>query len=435
MKNLVKITALAATLSASFVFSSSVYAQAEANAAKKAAPAPVLPVMCPGYKPGKTNLPSERTGKKVAKAFEAYNQDLTDEAVQILLDINTSDAFDMAYVNRFVGNILAAQKGKGPQALEKLTAAVKEKELNDREHADTLRLLGDLNLQEKQYKTAITWYQSWMDFTCKEDPAIYTRMTQAYYETKQLDKMIAPADKAIALYNAEGKPNKNPYVLKLTSYYERKLYPQTVAVAEELVRKFPDNKQWWSQLGFFYMLVEDYKKALSTFEIAYNQGFLDKVSQIKALAQLYSTNDIPHKAAKLLQKYVDNGLLEKNATTYSQLANAYHSAKYHAKAAKNYGIAANFENDPELYRKQGILLIAAEDYKGAVVALQKAIDNDIENPARIHFSLMEANFYQNKFRTAYKHAMEAKKSPSMRRNASAWAPYIKEKAKNRGIII
>jgi hypothetical protein len=48
---------------------------------------------------------------------------------------------------------------------------------------------------------------------------------------------------------------------------------------------------------------------------------------------------------------------------------------------------------------------------------------------------MEANFYQNKFRTAYKYVLEAKKSKQMKRNAEAWAPYIKEKAKNRGINI
>jgi tetratricopeptide (TPR) repeat protein len=434
MKNLIKFTAIAATLSASFVFSNGVYAQEGEAAAKKPA-APVLPVMCPGYKPGKTNLPGERTGKKVAKAFEAYNQDLTDEAIEILLDISTNDAFDKAYVNRFVGNIMAAAKGRQKEALVKLTAAVDPKELNDREHADTLRLLGDLNLQEKEYRTALKWYNAWMDFTCKEDPAIYTRITQAHYELKELDKMVDPANKAIALYAKEGKPNKNPYVLKLTSFYERKMYPQTVLVAEELVRNFPDNKQWWSQLGFFYMLVEDYKKALSTFEVAYQEGFLEKVSQIKAMAQLYSTNDMPYKAAKLLEKHIDSGLIEKNETSYSQLANAYHSAKYHSQAAKYYGIAAKFENNPEMFRKQGILLIAAEDFKGAVVALENAIEAGAEDPARIHFSLMEANFYQNKFRTAYKHALEAKKSPAMRRNANAWTPYIKEKAKNRGITI
>jgi uncharacterized protein HemY len=430
MKKLFTQSLLVAGMSLSVGFSTASFAQ-EAEA-KAAPPAPIPPVVCPGYKPGTTQIVGERAGKKVARAFEAYNEDLVDEALEILIEIDPSDSFDRAYVSRFIGNIMATLDNRGQEAKGYLVDAVKQKELNDNEHAGTLRLLGDLSLQEKDYADAINWYNKWMDFTCKEDADIYTRIAQAFYETKQLDKIIAPADKAIALYE---KPNKNPYVLKLTSYYERKLYPQTVKVAEELVRQFPDNKQWWSQLGFFYMLVEDFPRALSTFEMAYAQGYLVKVSEIKALAQLYATSDIPHKAALLLEKYINNGLLEKTESNYSQLANAFHSAKYHAKAASYYGIAAAINNDADLYRKQGVLLLAAEDYKGAVTALNNALEAGPEDEGRVQFALMEANFYQNKFRTAYKHAMEAKKHSSVRRNANAWAPYIKEKAKNRGISI
>jgi tetratricopeptide (TPR) repeat protein len=92
--------------------------------------------------------------------------------------------------------------------------------------------------------------------------------------------MVEPADKAIALYE---EPNKNPYVLKLTSFYERKMFPETVLVAEELVRKFPETPNWWTQLGFFYLLIEDYKKGLSTFELAYMQDYLKKEQEIKTL--------------------------------------------------------------------------------------------------------------------------------------------------------
>jgi hypothetical protein len=46
---------------------------------------------------------------------------------------------------------------------------------------------------------------------------------------------------------------------------------------------------------------------------------------------------------------------------------------------------------------------------------------------------MEAYFYNNDFRQANVHAEEAKKDPTLRRNANAWIPYIEGKAKNRGI--
>ncbi|AXR08404.1 tetratricopeptide repeat protein [Salinimonas sediminis] len=420
MKTTFKMSALALVMGVSAVMSAPAMAQSSA------------PVQCPGYEKGKTQLVGERAGKKVQKAFEAYNEDRVEEALQILYDTDTSDDFDKAYVSRFIGNLLAAKDDEGDNALKYLTSAVEPKVLNDTEHSQTLKLLGDLSLREENYKDAIKWYQSWMDFTCKEDADVYVRMAQAYFETKQLDKVIEPAEKAIALYE---KPNKNPYVLQLQSYYQRKMYPETVKVAETLVNKFPETPAWWTQLGVFYMLVENYSDALATMEIAYNAGYLEKESQFKNLAQLYSTNGIPYQAAKILEKHVDKGDIKKDAQMMRSIANSYHQAKNYDIAANYYGKAGQLSSDPDDFQKQGTLLLVAEDYKGAISALDKALERGADEEGKIHFSMMEANFYLGNFKKAWDHVQLAKKEKSMRRNALAWEPYIKEKAKNRGIKI
>ena len=391
-----------------------------------------LPVACPGYKPPSTKIPNAKVGKKVQAAYEAYSADMIDEAIVILKDITAKDDYDRAFVDRFLGNLLAAQEGQANNALDYLLRSVKVKQLNDGDHAATLRLVADLNMQQRQFKQAIDWYQQWMDFTCKEDPDVYTRIAQGFYETQQLPKMIEPADKAIALYE---KPNKNPYVMKLTSYYERKMYKETIDIAETLVQLFPENKQWWTQLGFFYMLEENYEKALRTFELAYTQGFLDKASQIKTFAQLYGTLEIPHKSAKIYEKYIGTGLLEKNVDNYSRTANAYHRSKQYLKAAEYYGKAGDLSGDAEHFRKQGTLLLTAERYPQAIAALQKALDKGSKKEGAIHMSLMESYFYQAKFKEAYVHVKKAIADKETSRNAKAWEPYIKEKAKNRGIKI
>lgn len=417
MKKIVKNVFAIASVSSALLLSSYVSAQ-------------TAPVACKDYKRAPTSIIGERAGKKIQKALEEYNNDLIKEALDILYEIETKQAYDRAFTDNFIGKMLAGQDGKGMDALKYLKSSVEPKSLNDSEHAGTLRLVADLSMQEKEYGQANEFYQKWMTFTCKEDPDIYTRMSQAYYELKKLPEMIDPTNKAIALYE---KPNKNPYVLKLQSYYERKMYQETVEVAEELVRIFPDNKQWWSQLGFFYMLVEDYKKALSTFEIAYNKGYLSKKSEIKALAQLYATNDIPYKSAVVLEKYIDEGLIEKDESSLASLANSWHQARNYKKAAGFYEQAANIKSEPDYYRKQGILLHAAEDYKGALKALQRALDEGADQEGRIHLTMMEAHIYTGNFKQAIVHVKEAKKHSNSARNARAWEPYIRDKAKNRGI--
>jgi tetratricopeptide (TPR) repeat protein len=389
-----------------------------------------VPIACPDYKRGPTNIPGQKVGKKVGKALEAYNLDLVDDALTILYDIDTSNSFDRAFTDRFIGNLLATQNGKAKESIEYLKKAVAPSKLNDSEQVGTIKLIADLSLQEEQYDSAIKYYQQWMEVTCKEDFDIYFRMANAYYQTQRYAEIIAPINKAIALAD---KPNKTAYALKMTSYYNRKMYKETIEVQEETVKIFPDDKGQWTQLGFFYMLVEDHKKALSTFEMAYNQGFLTKAAEIKALSQLYSMNDIPVKGAKVLEKHLKSGLVKTDERMLTSIASSYQQAKEFKEAADYYGRSALLTSDPDLYQKQGMVFYALEKYSEAIVALQKALDGGSDKKGAIHLAMMQANFDKGDFRSAHKHVKDAKNDKSTARNARSWEPYIKEKAKNRGI--
>ncbi|MFC4699845.1 tetratricopeptide repeat protein [Glaciecola siphonariae] len=388
-------------------------------------------IVCPGYKQPKTQLLGERTGKKLQTAFEAYNEERLNDAVSLLREIEPKEEFDKASVERFLGQILVSMDGdNAPEALKLLESAAGRKVLNDRDQADLMKLNGDLSLQEEKYGNAVKWYNQWMEFTCKEDAQTYTKIAKGYTELKEFDKVVEAANKAIALAD---KPDKNPYALKVNAFHETKNYPAAVETVETLVELFPEEKNWWTQLGFFYMLVENYDKALATFALAYKQGYLSKKSEYKALIQLYASNDIPFKSAELHEKYMMAGEIENDGSSVASLANTLHQAKEYKEAAKFYAQAAKMTKDPEYYRKQGALLLTAEDYKGAITALNSALNSNIDDKSKVHFSLMEANFYAGNYRKAFEHAEEARKDASMRRNASAWIPYIKEKAKNRGI--
>lgn len=395
-------------------------------------------IACAGYEKPKTRLLGERAGKKLQKAYEIYlNEEMEErtrilESIEMLREIEPKEPFDIATVDRFLGQLLVSEEGKQLESLKLLSSAADLAVLNDKDQADLLQLVGDLSIQEEKYENAVKYYEQWMKYTCKEDGDIYTRMAKAYTEMKQFDKVLGASDKAIATYE---EPNKNPYALKINAYHEMKNYNGAVDVAEVLVELFPEEKNWWSQLGFFYMLTEDYNKALSTFALAYTQGYLTKKSEFKALVQLYASMDVPIKSAQLQIKYMKEGLLDSNATDLAGLANTLQLAREYSEAAKYYGQAAVKSGDADYYRKQGVLLLTAEDYKGAIAALTKSLESGIEtnSEGKVHFSLMEANFYTGNFRQANMHANEAKKDTGLRRNALAWIPYIKQKADNRGI--
>ncbi len=380
----------------------------------------------------KTQVMSPKVGKKVQKAFDAYAEERLDDAIEMLEKIKPSKEFDKAFVNRLLGNMYAGKEGQMKKAIKLLTAAAAPDILNPNEQAATLKLLANLNLGSSNFKAALKGYQDWMAFTGKEDSDIYTRIAQCYYQLKQLDKIIAPADKAIKLMK---KLTSAPYQMKITSYYERKKYPQAAQVTEELVKLFPEDKKWWIQLAQFYMLSEDYKKALYTFDLAYKQGHLGKDNQYTALTQLLSANGVPHKAAVLQEKFIKEGLVEKNEKSIATLANFHHQARNFKKAAKQYTVLAGMTKDPEYNKKSGDLLLLSEDYKGSIVAYKKAITGGSKDKDAITMSLVESYFYSADYKNAYKSAKAAAKVKKYRKIAPGWLSYIKDTAKRKNVKI
>lgn len=375
------------------------------------------------------HLPGPSVGKKVGKAFEAYSADDVDGAILILNEIEASKDYDKAFVSFFTGQMYA-MKGDAGKAIEYLKASLAPDILNEADQGNTLKLVADLQMQEEAYADAVKNYYAWMDFTGKEDGDVWSKVANAYYVMKKLDKVIEPADKAIAAYG--DKHNKNPYILKMTAFYERKMYKDAVKVLETAVQIFPETKQFWVQLGQFYAMVENYPKALATLDLAYKQGYLTKESELKLLTSLYQQSDIPYTAALLLEKHIASGEIKRDDKNLTSLANAWHAASHIDKAAKYYGELAKMTNDAKYYSKQGNLLKQDEQFKSAVVALNKAIDLGVKDKGRAYMSIAEAHFYLQEYKEAYKAFQQAAKDPSTRKYATVWLNHTKDTAERKG---
>ncbi|MCL1078969.1 hypothetical protein D5R81_03335 [Parashewanella spongiae] len=373
----------------------------------------------------KSKAMGQSTGKKIQKAFKAYGEDLFDESIAILLEANPKNDFDKASVARFLGN-LYAQKEQYTKALNQLKLAADTNVLGGTEHADTLRAVADLSMQDKNYKQAIEHYEKWMTFTCKSDVKVYTLLAVAHVQLKQWDDVIVNADKAIAIAD---KPIKDLYNAKVNAYFNKKQNKNAIKVLETAVQLFDDDGALWRQLAQFYLATENYKQALATYDLAYKAGFLESASDITRLAQLLSQGGSGYKAAKVYNKHLKSGLIEKNAKSFKQLAVFYQSAKEFKLAADNYGEAAALDNDPKLYLKQGQFLTLSERYGQAVNAFNKALKANIKNRGAVHVELGRAYLELKQYKSAYKSFQLAMKDKKSARTAKGMLSYVKEKAK------
>ncbi|MBE0457725.1 hypothetical protein NDQ71_18440 [Pseudoalteromonas sp. KG3] len=419
MRNLSKVTALAVLMS----FSGAVFT-ASALAAPDYA-------KIEERKKAKTRVMGERVGKKVIKAFDLYNEDKLDEAIAMLKELDPSDDFDKATVNRYLGSMYG-QKEQYKTAIKHLQLAVAPDVLNFADQEQSLKTLGDMYAGTEQFAKAKEAYIAWMDFTGEEDATVYTRIAQANYQLEKFKDVFSPADKAIKL---QKEPNKGPYQLKLGSYFELKDYKNMVKVGEEIVRIWPDDKKAWVSLGKYYLQTEDYKTGLATMEVAYKNGYFESEVDYKVLSNFYSLNEIPYKAALVLEKSINDKIVKRNKQNISAVASNYHRSKDIEKAAKYYEEAAKFDDDAELYRKAGSLLLQSQNYSAAVVRLNKALELGSDKQGTIYSDLAEAYYYQEKYKQAYAAITKAMDDPRTRKFAKGWSVFIKDKAARNGVKI
>ncbi|MCB5227819.1 tetratricopeptide repeat protein [Alishewanella sp. 16-MA] len=378
----------------------------------------------------KTQLPGERVGRGVTKAFELYSEEKIDEALQVLQEIRGGNDFDNAFLARFIGSLYATKDTK--QAIKYLEQAVKSDLLSFADHSASLKLVADLQSMENMHKDAIRNYEAWMKFTGEQDPDVYLRIANAYYQLGDYKNVLTPIDNAIR-YAKE--PNKQYYMLKMGALYESKNYPKTVETVETMVQLFPEERQYWVYLGNFYTLVEDYQKSLSALQIAYNNGYLQSESELKTLGQMYANNNIPHKAAAIYEKYMKSGKIKKDRTMLNAIASNFQAARDFAKAAEYYGELAKMTNEADAYRRQGMAYLAIQKYNDAIKAFDASLAIDSRDAGKIHMSLMEAYFYQGKYREANAALQAAKRDPATERQTRSWQSYINEKARVKNISL
>lgn len=377
----------------------------------------------------KSQAVGEKVGKAIVKAYELYGQEKISEAIAALAGVEPTAPFDKAYLYSFLGRLYIERDAV--KARQYLMDAVKLDVLSFTDQAGLLRNIADLSLQDKKFQQALDYYTKWMDFTGETHSDVYIRMANCYYEMKQFNKVISPADLAIAGYKT---PKKEAYMMKLGAYYELKNFKKAVEVLETAVVIFPEDKSLWVQLGQFYSINERYGEALAAFELAYKQGFMKTDNEIKMLANMYNNNNVPYRAAALLEKHMKAGVLKKDRSTLSSIAGSYNSAREFDKAAVYYGELAKLENDGEAYRRQGTALLMAGKESAAVPALQKALEVGVKDKGRVHIALMEAYFYQAKLKDAYRHNQLARDN-GQAKAASSWTGYIRERAEKKGISL
>jgi tetratricopeptide (TPR) repeat protein len=216
------------------------------------------------------------------------------------------------------------------------------------------------------------------------------------------------------------KPDKSLYETLLSGYYQIEDFKQAADLLEKMIVFFPEEGNYWTQLAATYQLSKQYKKAVAMYELILKKGLLDETNTLR-LVHLYLQEDLPYKAALLLNERINSGVLQNTGENLELLVNSWLMARENDNAITALSQLANIKNDPETYYRIGRLHFDQGNWEDAISSLEKATRIDKPDKQAESYLLMGiAAYHLNQTAQSSRALTEALSREITREQAQWW---------------
>jgi tetratricopeptide (TPR) repeat protein len=277
--------------------------------------------------------------------------------------------------------------------------------------------LGQLYLSIGQVRKAVSTLESWFEVAKNPAPTAYFVMAMAYAQTKAFRNGLQFAQIAVSRVK---NPQESWLQLLLSMHFELKEYKSAAGVLKRLVRKLPHKKSYWMQLSAVYNEIGDPRRALAVMELAYRQGFLTKPNELSNLAQFYLQESVPLRAAEIVEKGFESGMLQRDYKSLRLLATSLVYARSFERAFAPLGAAAKLSDEGELYLQKAQLHMAREEWKEAAAAGEAALEKKLADEGNAHLLLGIVYFQASKKAAARRQFEKAIRFKKTKRPAQQW---------------
>jgi tetratricopeptide (TPR) repeat protein len=362
---------------------------------------PVLAQQDDDEEGGRRSAPtiSEKTGEKLNEAIELLNADNYAGARQVLSEINMErlSPYEGSRVHQIWSGIEYSE-GNYDAARQHLQQAIDAGGFNEREVSQAKYQIAQIFMAEEKWREGAAALEEWFRTAPEPNAAAYYLLAAAYYQMEDLNKALAPAQKAVEI---AAKPQASWIELLLALYLTREEYDKAVPLLERLIAMEPDKKTHWLRLSSLYQQQEKYGPALAAMQVAYNAGFLEQESEYIRLSDMLRFNEIPYRAARVLEQAMEDGHVKKTSENYEKLANCWIQARDFNEAIPPLERAAEMSDEGNLYLRLGQVYVQREQWSEAEGALRNALDKgslDDENQTNLLMGI--SLFNQDKLRDA-----------------------------------
>jgi tetratricopeptide (TPR) repeat protein len=313
----------------------------------------------------------KRISRYLEAAAKAVDAGEPDKARELLgrLDPKRMNPYERALVYRLVAYVsyTAADYAGAIEYFEKVLG---EEILPIRDESRIRFNIAQIHASLQQWREALAALDRWERYAEAPDPLAHYLRAIAHYQLEEHDAALASAEKAV---DSSAEPAESWLQLLAALYVQKEDHASAAPVLEELVVRFP-KRQYWVQLSLIYGAREEYRHSLAVQQVAYLQGFLVEDKELRRLARSYLYNSLPYPAAKVLEKGLAEGLIERDPEALELLANSWIGAREYDNALEPLRQAAERSKDGKLYTRLGQVYMQREEWNQATQMLQKAIE-------------------------------------------------------------
>lgn len=392
----------------------------------------------PERKTKRTQALNNKVYEKLQAAQEAIEAKKIDEGIKILNDLKTGkkklNDYELANVLNLEAFVYYSQEDY-KSALKAYESIISLKEAPEGTIIQARYSVAQLYFVTEQYQKGVDALLAWFKVTPNPTAAAYVLLSQGYYQIKKYDLALENINIAIKMYKDKGKvPKENWYSLQRFLYYDRNDYKRVVQILDELLTHYP-KKQYWVQLSAMHGELKDEKKQLAAMETAYVQGMLDNEKELVNMSYLMLANEVPYKAAKVLDKGIRDKKIEPTAKNLELLGNAWRSAQEVKKAIPEMAKAAKKSEKGELWARLGNIYLDNDEYSKAIKAVKAGLaKGQVKRPDTAQLVLGMAYFNLKQYKSARKAFLQAKKDKRTEKYASQWIKFLdKELERQRSL--
>lgn len=326
--------------------------------------------------------PDQKVGsdlqEKIGKLFKAYeNKDaatVVSLADEVIANPKAS-AYEHALAARIAGvTLINTDNAKAKSYLEQ---AVNFDGLSNNEHYESMNLLAQMDLVDKQYDKSLAMIDRFLAETKTQDADSLVIKGNDLYRMKRYPEAIAALKSAV---DTSPEPKQEWLNLLMASYFDAGQPQEATRIAEELIAKHPEDKALQLNLASSYMEAGQEDKATALLEKLRASGGLTETSDYRNLYAMYLNHNKNKEGIAVINEGVQKGLLHEDFETLNALAQAYWFSEQPEQAIATYRKAAPLAPDGETYLNLARALLNEGNIAEAKQAAQQALDKGVRNP-------------------------------------------------------